>query len=265
MKSLLLLGGSDETNGDYSRLKAASKRNGVSLKRWSSLKDAVAGDELWFYVTAPDSAIVAVGVAADDAHRGDNWPYEITVKNLKWIENHITADELRSMFPDWAWTKNTRGKTHLDDDRAQKLRDRVEAGSNTVEPNTKRSKSGAGFGNPEQNKAAETAAVKHVTKCYEQDGYEVHSVEAEKCGYDLIARKNRRERHLEVKGVASEKPEFPITPNEVDRARNDKDFRLVVVVSALERRRRAIDMSGAQFLEKYDLRAVTTYIAKQKK
>ena len=132
-------------------------------------------------------------------------------------------------------------------------------------PKTRRSKSGAGFGDPEQNKVAEAAAVKHVTKCYEQDGYEVHSVEAEKCGYDLVARKKRRELHLEVKGVAGEKPEFPITPNEVASARNDKEFRLVVVINALERCRSAIDMSGAQFLEKYDLRPVTTYLAKQKK
>ena len=244
---------------------AAAKRKSASLASWSSLKGVKGGDELWFYVVAPVSAIVAVGVAASDAHEGKNWRYVVAVKKLKWIESHITVDELRSMFSDWAWTKSTRCKTHLDDDRAQRLRDHIEAGSSTVMPNTKRPESGAGFGDPEQNRATETAAVKYVTKCYEQDGYEVHSVEAEKCGYDLVARKKRRELHLEVKGVTGEKPEFPITPNEVDCARKDKEFRLVVVINALERIRSAIDMSGTQFLEKYNLRPVSTYLAKQKK
>lgn len=254
MQSLLFYGGSDVVNGDYSELKKASKDKTRTFKHWSSLKDAKRGDDLWFYITAPVSAIVATGVALSDAHPGKNWPYEATVGEVNWIENQISLNELRKMFPSWAWAKAARAKTHLTEQQAQALRKRLSEPAEQNPIKTIRRKSGAGYGDAEQNARVEVAAVNFVAKSYEAQGYEVRSVEADKCGYDLAAKRGKKELHLEVKGVSGDVPEFQITKNEVECARSDKAFRLVVVVNSLEKHRQAIELSGAQFLEKYELR-----------
>jgi hypothetical protein len=92
---------------------------------------------------------------------------------------------------------------------------------------------GAGFGNPETNRKVERAAVSAVTEWYESEGWTVESVEAEKCGYDLLCRKDSEENHVEVKGVQGELVSFIITAAEVKQAEKDSDFMLCVVTSAL--------------------------------
>lgn len=92
---------------------------------------------------------------------------------------------------------------------------------------------GVGFGNPETNKRVECAAVKHVTDDYVSRGWVVESKEAEKCGYDLVCRKGKREQHVEVKGTQGEAITFIITRGEKRQAEKDTDFILCVVTSAL--------------------------------
>jgi hypothetical protein len=92
---------------------------------------------------------------------------------------------------------------------------------------------GVGFGNPETNKKVECAAVKHVTDDYVSRGWVVESKEAEKCGYDLVCRKGKREQHVEVKGTQGEVISFIITRGEKRQAEKDTDFVLCVVTSAL--------------------------------
>jgi hypothetical protein len=123
LQSVLLFGGSDAHNGDYSRLRNAS-RKAKRLSRWSSLKDVRKGDEVWFYIQAPISSIVARGIAYADAVPGENddWAYLTRVKDLQWIEPHITLATLRTLFPDWDWVKKARAKVHLTKDRADTLR-----------------------------------------------------------------------------------------------------------------------------------------------
>ncbi|MDP9418657.1 MAG: DUF3883 domain-containing protein [Actinomycetota bacterium] len=82
------------------------------------------------------------------------------------------------------------------------------------------------------NALSEAAAVRHVTDVYGADGWTVTSREAEKIGYDLDARRGRRELHLEVKGAAGPEPRFFLTANEYACARDDPAFVLCLVTSA---------------------------------
>jgi hypothetical protein len=113
MKALLLLGGTDEQNGDYSLLRDTAERRNGRTPPWGALKDAVAGDELWFYFPRPFSAITAHGIAANDAQPGDHWPYAVEVKKVTWLPSPVTLSELRQRFPHWTWARNARNGTHL--------------------------------------------------------------------------------------------------------------------------------------------------------
>jgi hypothetical protein len=73
------------------------------------------------------------------------------------------------------------------------------------------SSKGGGFGDPQTNKLVETAAVEHVTRFYRRLGWALRSVENEKIGYDLCAKKGDLEEHLEVKGVRGSDLCFIIT------------------------------------------------------
>lgn len=251
MKSLLLIGAAKSDkhdDDDYELLKSAANDKGRIVEDWGCTKDTEKDDELWFYITEPVSAIVATGVALNDSQPGKNFRYVVNVGKITWITNHVSLRKMRQLIPTWG--QGRVGKRHLTEQQAQVLRKQL-----SVPTAQKPSKeSGAGYGNAERNAEVEKSAVNFVTKSYEAQGYEVRSVEADKCGYDLVAKRRTHELHLEVKGVSGDVPEFQITKNEVESARNDEAFRLVVVVNALEKHRRAIELSGSQFLERYDLR-----------
>lgn len=117
--SILLLG----DRGDFDSLEELSRTHQSSP--WGCTKGTRQGDELWFYIQAPQKAIVAFGEALKNAKPGKKWDYETEVGRIQWILNPVTLGELRGMFPEWGWTKNARGKTHLDDNRAEVLRSRL--------------------------------------------------------------------------------------------------------------------------------------------
>ncbi|MEI9948335.1 MAG: hypothetical protein WDO74_04975 [Pseudomonadota bacterium] len=122
MKNLLLLGGTDDDNGDYSLLQQAAKSAAQTVPNWSTLKEARLGDQVWFYIPAPHSAIVASGIALADAEPGSDWPYTMPVGELKWLARPIELQELRDKFPEWTWTQRARARTYLPDDVAEYLR-----------------------------------------------------------------------------------------------------------------------------------------------
>lgn len=93
---------------------------------------------------------------------------------------------------------------------------------------------GAGFGSAEQNREVEKAAIQHVTAAYESEGYEVSSVEAARCGWDLTATRGKEELHLEVKGIAGSLVRFFLTANEYRTAVVDPNWILVAVTDALD-------------------------------
>lgn len=112
---------------------------------------------------------------------------------------------------------------------------------------------GAGFGNPETNRKIERAAVSFVTHWYESRGWKVRSVEAEKRGYDLLCVKGAVEEHVEVKGMQGDLPSFIITVGEVRQARNNSNFVICVVTSALKRNPMLFRYVGEEFVKSFDL------------
>ncbi len=114
--------------------------------------------------------------------------------------------------------------------------------------------SGGGFGSAERNRLVEQAACKAVRKRYEQRKYEVVSREKENLGYDFDATRNSEKLHLEVKGVSGSLLKFPITANEVARARSDSKFQLVVVTETTLSTRKIHIYSRKEFLKLFDLK-----------
>ena len=122
MQTLLLLGGTDDDNGDYSLLRKVARSSKRKLEGWSTLKNAKAGDKVWFYIPLPQSAVVASGVALADAQPGSGWPYEMPVGDLKWLPQPITLQQLRRRFPEWTWAKRARVRTYLSEEIADYLK-----------------------------------------------------------------------------------------------------------------------------------------------
>jgi len=92
---------------------------------------------------------------------------------------------------------------------------------------------GSGFGDTEQNKKVEDAAVRIVSGRYAKEGWQVTSVEAKRCGFDLLCMRDGIEEHVEAKGVASTERRFVITAGELKQAKNDECFVLALVTNAL--------------------------------
>jgi hypothetical protein len=99
-------------------------------------------------------------------------------------------------------------------------------------PVSSRGKGGA-FGSVETNRRVEKAAIEFVEQCYEQGGWSVRSVEAQKVGYDLCCDKGDTQVHLEVKGTQGEDVCFIITAAEVRNAMIDRKHITCVVAGAL--------------------------------
>jgi hypothetical protein len=116
-------------------------------------------------------------------------------------------------------------------------------------------KGAAGFGNAENNRKVEKAAVDFVTKQYERDGWKVKSVEPLKCGYDLLCTKNGKAEHVEVKGIGGGDLGFIITANEVSAARKNANFRICAVTSAITNPQ-LHTFTGGQFLEAFRIDAL---------
>jgi len=135
VRSILLQGGSDAENGDYTRLRNAADAPGRHLGTWSTLRDARAGDEAWFYVGAPHSAIVAVGIALGNATPGDEWPFQMDVGDVRWLSPPVLLTELRAALPGWGWVKGARGRAYLPDNVGAYLRHRMAIEVGTIVPN----------------------------------------------------------------------------------------------------------------------------------
>lgn len=90
---------------------------------------------------------------------------------------------------------------------------------------------GAGFGDPEKNRAVENAAMDRVIQHFADWAYVDMSLK--KVGWDITFTRGSEERHVEVKGVSGRKPSVLLTRNEVDTAAADPLWCLVVVTQAL--------------------------------
>lgn len=80
----------------------------------------------------------------------------------------------------------------------------------------------------------EKSAIELVFSYYENLGYEVKSVERDNKGYDLVAKNEKIELLIEVKGLSGIDRQIGLTPNEYKFFQsNDVNYRLIVVSSAL--------------------------------
>jgi Domain of unknown function (DUF3883) len=115
---------------------------------------------------------------------------------------------------------------------------------------------GAGFGRSENNKLVEESAIAAVKKHYECEGWNVHSVERQKCGFDLECYKAGKMENVEVKGISGTEQSFIITAGEVEQARTNRNFVLVVVTSSLSGSPVLTRYSGPEFISCFGLSVV---------
>jgi hypothetical protein len=110
---------------------------------------------------------------------------------------------------------------------------------------------GGGFGDPEENRVVEELAVRFVTNHYQDAGWVVKSVEADKVGYDLECTKSKQTLRVEVKGVSGTKPEFIMTKNEIAAAETNPDFMLALVTEVRSSTPRLRQYSGRELRVKF--------------
>jgi hypothetical protein len=113
-----------------------------------------------------------------------------------------------------------------------------------------------GFGDPALNKEVERAAIEFVTTRYQQEEWQVESVETRRLGFDLLARRGHDERHLEVKGLRGGEVDFILTAGEKRRAEVDPAFVCCVLTSALSPEPGYVEIPAQQLLEGKDFTVV---------
>jgi hypothetical protein len=94
---------------------------------------------------------------------------------------------------------------------------------------------GAGFGDPDRNRRVEQAAMRFCAKHFRDRGWRVLDVHSKNRGYDLLCRRKGTARHVEVKGAAGQRCQFPITKRERDLWSKSPTFVLALVTRALTR------------------------------
>lgn len=81
----------------------------------------------------------------------------------------------------------------------------------------------------------ERAAVEYVADYYKSEGYEVTSVEAAKCGWDLSVVKGKDNLLVEVKGRSKGHRQVELTPNEYAKMKLCRGvYRIAVVLNAID-------------------------------
>ncbi len=118
--------------------------------------------------------------------------------------------------------------------RYARLADRIVQGlarEGVVGPRRKRA---GGFASPETRQAVEEAAIRHAKRWHGVHGFRVEDRQDENVGYDLLAYRPGRSRHLhvEVKGSAEARAHFYMTRAEY-LYRHDPRWRLAMVTNAL--------------------------------
>ncbi len=228
--SFILFGG--RGNADEARLREFSSGK-EHTTHWSCNSKIRKGDELWFYITAPRMAIIAVAQAKLDAKAGaGGWSYGVRIENVRMLDSGVSLAELRDAFPDWGWARQPQAKVQLTAERRIRLHKLAYRASELQPTSQSEAPVRIAFGDAEQNAIIEKRAIETITRKLRAEGFLVVSREAERIGYDLDAVRGNVELHIEVKGTSGSDPNFIITKNEVERARSDKKYRLAIVCNA---------------------------------
>ena len=121
---------------------------------------------------------------------------------------------------------------------------------------------GAGFGNVEQSRAVEEAAMAAVIASYKDEGCDVEDVSNDKLGWDIACtHQDGSTAKVEVKGVSGNQPIVLLTANEIRAAGDEPDWVLAVVTRALVESREILMFDSGEALaaaEPYVYRANMT-------
>jgi hypothetical protein len=260
-QTFVLLAGPEDIT-DLDRVSKSGRR----LKNRICAKTVCRGDRLLIYIWRPEHKIAATAVADCDAWYDDeSGRYLTTLRDVHWLENPITLEEMREGLPNWRWTVNCASRCRVPAKVAKalwKLSKRpTDPPINRQKKHSSKSKSssrkGAGFGRAESNRIVEQAAVNLVTEEFVRQGYTVTSRESEHIGYDLDVTQKKDRLHVEVKGVSGCLPEFIITANEVKQSKSDRAFRVCVVTEATSDKPTIHSFTGKELNAMYQLKAVT--------
>jgi hypothetical protein len=118
------------------------------------------------------------------------------------------------------------------------------------------------FGDAQENARTEQAAIRVVTAMLTAEGWDISSVERDRCGYDLVCRRGRQERHVEVKGTRGPAEAFIMTAGELRCATTNPQFELFVVGRALEISPTVERWTGRSFEEAFQLEPLQ-YVARR--
>ncbi|MBU1106393.1 MAG: DUF3883 domain-containing protein [Candidatus Riflebacteria bacterium] len=85
---------------------------------------------------------------------------------------------------------------------------------------------------PKPNPEVEKVAVAFTMNYFSKQGYQIIDRQADNCGYDIIARSDRGELHVEIKGTSLSEKTFIWTRNERNYSFNPR-WRLAIVTNCL--------------------------------
>lgn len=114
---------------------------------------------------------------------------------------------------------------------------------------------GAGFGDPLGNRQVEQAAIAATARHLRRQGWAVVDVSAQRgLGYDLLARREGQEQHVEVKGIRGTALRFVITDAELRASRRDGRWCLALVRAAVDDPR--VELWSPGELHRLDIRPI---------
>ena len=255
-QTLLFQGG---YKGDYDITLRRAQTGGS--EEWTVLRGTRKGDRVLIYFKQPHSAVIAMAEALEEGWTAADGRIRGRIGKIRILKDPIRFDELRTFFPDWGWLRYPRSKVYLDPTKARVLWKRAHGESSRSYRRWRNV--GAGFGDPETNREVERQAIDLVTRRLKQNGYSVLSHESEGVGYDLEATRGSSVLHVEVKGISGAELKFPITAGELNRAKEDPQFRLYAVTSARERSAVIHRFTGVQLVRRFRFKALS-YLASER-
>jgi hypothetical protein len=97
----------------------------------------------------------------------------------------------------------------------------------------------------------EAAAIKVASSWYWNRGWDVKSVEADGCGFDLRCHKDGAVQECEVKGITGSSDGFVLTSGELGQAKTNPRFVLCVVTRATSARPILARYSGKECMREF--------------
>lgn len=264
----------EDLDATVARVRKGRRRN----DRWSCgvTRSIRSGDRLFLLRQGKEPrGIFASGWAVSDAYPDEHWDEDAPSSVTMYVELRFDAllnPEKEVILSRQALDVPVLREVHWNtqrsgiriNDKAAAVLERIWAGTvrgkkaPTVVPaqeaqDAAGTGAGGGFGNAEENAKIEAAAIDDVRRAYRADGWQVESVERQRCGFDLKCSRGSDRADVEVKGVSGKALAFMMTANEVEQANQNPNFVICIVTSALLPSRKIAKYRGPQFLSEFFL------------